>query len=81
MFELFLIACVGLRACEYIAAPFAYVSEPVCARQAALIAGMVRGRHADAGRDLAVEFTCRQAAEPGLRTATLPDPPGGWPAR
>lgn len=58
LFELFVVACIASRACEYVTVPAAYASRPACERQAAIIAGMVRGRHADAGRALVYEFTC-----------------------
>jgi hypothetical protein len=58
MFELFLVACVGLNVCDYVAVPVAYETEAQCARQAALIAGMVNGRY-----DLAEPLTWRYECE------------------
>ena len=56
MFELFVVACVAARACEYITAPLTYPTEARCAEQAAILAGMVRARHSL--RELSYEYTC-----------------------
>ena len=41
-----LIACIGIRVCEYqLDVPQLYKSEERCAQQAALLAGMVHGRY------------------------------------
>gem|GEM_PF-3030533 len=46
MFELMLVTCIGIRLCEYqLKIPQVYASQERCARQAAIIAGMFRGRH------------------------------------
>jgi len=57
MFELFLVACVGFKVCEYLAIPEVYETEQACARQAALIAGMVNGRY-DTGGELTWRYEC-----------------------
>lgn len=57
MYELFLVACVGLNVCDYVAVPVTYESEARCIQQAALIAGMVNGRYDIAG-PLTVRYTC-----------------------
>lgn len=62
MFELFVVACVAYRACEYVVVPMRYQDEARCFQQAALIAGMARGRHPAAGSSLTYEATCRPAA-------------------
>lgn len=58
MFELLLIACTASRACEYITVPTHYESVAVCERQAAIVAGMVRGRHNYANPTLEYEASC-----------------------
>ncbi len=60
MFELFVVACVGARICEYLDVPMLYPSEPRCVQQAALIAGTVKGRH-DPSLELTYEYECRPA--------------------
>ena len=60
MFELLLVACVGLRHCEYLASPIAYPTEARCAHNAALVAGTVRGRYASTW-SLSYRFACRPA--------------------
>lgn len=62
MFELFVVACIAMRACEYITVPLAYDSEARCQQQAALVAGMVRGRHARIGAGMTYEAVCRPQA-------------------
>lgn len=62
MFELFVVACIAARACEYITVPLAYDSEARCQQQAALVAGMVRGRYPQAGNDMIYEAVCRPQA-------------------
>jgi hypothetical protein len=62
MFELFLVACVGLKVCEYLAVPQLYETEAQCAAQAALIAGMVNGRY-DAGGALTWRYECDPSGE------------------
>ena len=77
MFELFLVACVGLNVCDYLAVPVAYETEAQCARQAALIAGMVNGRY-DYTEPLTWRYECsllqRQAAaiDPETREPAQP---------
>ncbi len=58
MFELLLIACVGVRHCEYLVSPIAYPTEARCAHNAALIAGTVRGRYASTWSH-SYRFSCR----------------------
>lgn len=70
MFELFVVACIAMRACEYITVPLAYDSEARCQQQAALVAGMVRGRHARIGNGMTYEAVCRPQAMAWV--ATLP---------
>jgi hypothetical protein len=65
MYELFLVACVGLNVCDYLAVPVAYETEAQCAQQAALIAGMVNGRY-DLAEPLTWRYECRS---PEDRTA------------
>ena len=67
MLELLLVACVGLRQCEYVASPITYPTEARCAHNAALIAGTVRGRYASTWSHR-YRFTCRH------RPHRLPSP-------
>lgn len=70
MFELFVVACIAYRACEYTVAPLRYPDEARCRQQGALLAGMARGKHADAaGAELHYEITCRSAAAAWLTQA------------
>jgi hypothetical protein len=62
MFELLLVACVAGRFCEYIASPVAYPHEERCIQQAAMLAGMVRGRRAPT---LALAYRYKCIAEDG----------------
>jgi hypothetical protein len=62
VYELFLVACVGLNVCDYVAVPVAYETESACARQAALIAGMVNGRY-DIAESLIWRFECTATEE------------------
>lgn len=59
MFELYLVACIAMRACEYVTVPHHYESETRCQQQGAVLAGMVRGRHPQAGIELTYVATCR----------------------
>lgn len=43
MFELLLVACVGISGCDAIASPIRYATEERCQHQAALLAGTLRG--------------------------------------
>lgn len=70
MVELFVLACVASRACEYITVPIAYPDERACARQAAIVAGMVRGRQPFGGT-LDYEYTCLPADR--VRVAVRPE--------
>ena len=58
MFELLVIACVGLKTCEYAVAPIDYPTESRCAIAAALQAGRVRGAHPP-GLELKYEYECK----------------------
>jgi len=62
VYELFLVACVGLNVCDYLAVPVTYETEAACARQAALIAGMVNGRYDIAG-PLVWRYECTATGE------------------
>ncbi len=75
MVELFLIACIGLRTCEYLAVPQQFGTVAQCERQAALIAGMVRGRHATTDLFEYKAF-CHEAGGPMFRLAEAPVYPG-----
>lgn len=72
MFELILVACLQIGVCEYLAVPMPYPSEARCAQQAAIIAGMVQGRHG-AGSPLTYRYECRPAA---VADADRPPPRG-----
>ena len=74
MFELLLVACVGLRSCEYIVAPSLYESERVCLQQAALLAGMVRGHYAP-GEDLRYTPYCQKVEHARFQFAEAIPPP------
>ncbi len=60
MFELLVIACVGVRICEYVASPITYPTETRCAYAAALIAGTLRGR-LDGSWELRYQYRCDPA--------------------
>lgn len=45
MFELLLFACTGSHICDIVASPVTYPTEARCAQNAALIAGMSRGKY------------------------------------
>ena len=59
MYELFLVACIGARICEYIHAPIFYPTENRCQIAAALVAGQVRGKMRP-GLKLDYDFSCTQ---------------------
>lgn len=62
MYELFLIACVGVKMCQYISAPISYPTEFRCHMAAALVAGQVRGnRHP--GLKLDYKHTCTRKTD------------------
>ena len=75
MFELFLVACVGFKVCEYLAVPQPYETEQACAQQAALIAGMVNGRY-DIGGELPWRYEC-YPGESRTAAIVVPDSAGG----
>jgi hypothetical protein len=64
MFELFLVACVNTQICEYVQVSDIYATEQSCQMQAAIIAGMIQGRH-DASGNVSYRFNCnlQEAAE------------------
>jgi hypothetical protein len=62
VYELFLVACIGLNVCDYVAVPVTYETEAVCAQQAALIAGMVNGRY-DIAEPLVWRYECTATQE------------------
>lgn len=57
MFELLLVACVGLSGCDTMKAPILYPSEERCQYGAALLAGMLRGRRPSL-QPTTYEFSC-----------------------
>ena len=59
MFSLFVVACVGFKTCEYITLTLDVRTQTACAYQAAIIAGMVRGRYGGPERELTYEFDCK----------------------
>ena len=71
VYELFLVACVGLNVCDYVAVPVAYETEAACAKQAALIAGMVNGRY-DIAEPLVWRYECTATEEEPAAVAPLP---------
>ncbi|WP_029007925.1 hypothetical protein [Azospirillum halopraeferens] len=73
MFQLFVVACVALRACEYMTVPLPYPTEARCAQQAAILAGMVRARHQY--RELSYEYRCT-ATDRRQVAGTAPPSPG-----
>ena len=66
MYELFLIACVGAKICQYITAPIDYPTIARCQMAASLAAGRVGGSE-DAAWPLKYEFQCT----PKTRVADL----------
>jgi len=60
MFHLVVLVCISTSTCERLQVPFAYATEARCAEQAAIIAGMVRGRHR--ARTLSYKYTCSATA-------------------
>lgn len=57
MFQLVVFVCLAAGSCETIHVPFAYATEVRCAEQAAIVAGMARGR-TSTSRALSYEYTC-----------------------
>jgi hypothetical protein len=75
MFELLVVACINGRICEYVQTPALYVTERVCAEQAAIIAGMVHG-HYDAASALSYRYSCHLgeiAGQPAVQPPSAPD--------
>lgn len=50
MYELLLIACLNSTACELVQSPVIYRTEERCAISASMLAGMMKGRHANDAR-------------------------------
>ena len=59
MYELFLVACVGVKLCQYVTVPYSYPTETRCHIAAALVAGQVRGARAS-GLDLSYRHDCQR---------------------
>ncbi|MGQ9365581.1 hypothetical protein [Azospirillum sp. ST 5-10] len=74
MFELFVVGCVALRACEYVTVPIIYPTEARCAQQAAIVAGMVGARFPF--RELSYEYSCRPADRPRAARTAAAEPDG-----
>lgn len=77
MFELFLVACVETHICEYVQVSDLYESEATCQMQAAIIAGMIQGRHDPSG-NVSYRFNCnlQEAAEAAPPVTTSRPTPG-----
>ncbi len=78
MFELTLIACIGLRVCEFVEIPMPLPTERRCEQQAAIAAGMVKA-HYHPNWSLSYRFRCQPMdGDPGdwiLVEAELPAEP------
>jgi hypothetical protein len=59
MYELFLVACIGAKICQYLAVPISYPTESRCRIAAALIAGQVRGTR-NPGQTLKYDYECER---------------------
>ena len=59
MYELFLVACVGAKLCQYVTVPYDYPTEARCHIAAALVAGQVRGTR-EAGLKLSYSHECQR---------------------
>lgn len=77
MFELFLVACVNTQICEYVQVSDIYATEQSCQMQAAIIAGMIQGRH-DASGNVSYRFNCnlQESAEATPPALAVPPAPG-----
>ena len=64
MFELLLVACTGGRFCDILASPIVYPTVERCAYNAALIAGLSRGRH-DSTWSHSYRYLCRTGGDSG----------------
>ena len=64
MFELLLVACTGARICDILASPITYPTAERCANNAALIAGLTRGRY-DPTWSHSYRFLCRPTGGSG----------------
>jgi hypothetical protein len=76
MFELFLVACVDTHICEYVQVSDLYATEETCKMQAAIIAGVIQGRH-DVSGNVSYRFNCNlqesaDAAPPKLVISPAP---------
>jgi hypothetical protein len=59
MYELFLVACVGVKLCQYVMVPYSYPTESRCRIAAAMLAGQVRGSR-ESGLDLTYRHDCNR---------------------
>ncbi len=59
MYELFLMACVGVKLCHYVTVPYSYPTESRCHIAAAMLAGQVRGTR-EPGIDLSYRHDCQR---------------------
>ena len=77
MFELFLVACVDTQICEYVQVSDLYATEEACQMQAAIIAGVIQGRH-DVSGNVSYRFNCnpQEAAEAVPPAVAVPPAPG-----
>ncbi len=77
MFELFLVACVDTHICEYVQVSDLYATEQSCQMQAAIIAGIVQGRH-DVSGNISYRFNCnlQESAEIVPPAVAVPPAPG-----
>ena len=74
MFELFLVACVDTHICEYVQVSDLYVTEQSCQMQAAIIAGIVQGRH-DVSGNVSYRFNCNLQESAEIVPPAVADPP------
>lgn len=72
MFELLMVACVGAHFCQYVAVPVQYETRQVCARQAAITAGRVKGRYHPSD-SLSYAYRCRPAGSDKDHWVTVGD--------
>ncbi len=59
MYELFLVACVGAKICQYVTVPYDYPTEARCHIAAAVLAGQLRGTRAP-GLELKYRHDCQR---------------------
>jgi hypothetical protein len=73
MYELFLVACVGVKICQYLTAPISYPTESRCHIAAALLAGQVRGTE-NPGKRFEYRHECqRKFSVAELKPKSAPD--------